>query len=235
MNAAAFEERRQLAKIGHPVDRSEWLITPPTVNAYYNVSLNEMVFPAGILQPPFFTREAGEAVNYGAIGMVMGHEFTHGFDDQGRKFDARGDLRDWWSPEVGEAFTTRAACLVRQFDGYTAVGDRHVNGTLTLGENIADLGGLKLAFAAHRAARTGQPAAGRAGGFDDDQQFFLSFAQSWCTNRREDLERLLANVDPHAPPRLRVNGTLANTPAFAAAFACPAGSQMAPATRCSIW
>jgi putative endopeptidase len=230
---AVFESRRQLDKIGRPVDRTEWLITPPTVNAYYNPSLNEMVFPAGILQPPFFVPGAVDAVNYGAIGMVMGHELTHGFDDQGRKFDDRGNLRDWWTPTVAEAFTQRAACLVEQYDGYIATDDQHVNGKLTLGENIADQGGLKLAYAAFRATR---PRATRgADGFTPDQEFFVSFAQSWCSKRRPDLERLLANVDPHSPPRDRVNGSVANLKDFAAAFSCPVGSPMIPAARCGVW
>jgi predicted metalloendopeptidase len=235
VRGAVFESRRQLDRIGRPVDRTEWLITPSTVNAYYDPSLNEIVFPAGILQPPFFAGTASDPANYGAIGMVMGHELTHGFDDQGRKFDGRGDLRDWWTPAVAQAFSDRAACLVRQFDAYVAVGDQHVNGKLTLGENIADQGGLKLAWAAHRRARaTGAPAA-RDSGFTDAQQFFLSFAQSWCTKRRPDLEGLLANVDPHSPPRDRVNGAVANLEAFATAFSCPAGTAMAPTTRCQVW
>ena len=235
IRGAIFESRRQLDKIGRPVDRTEWLITPPTVNAYYNPSLNEIVFPAGILQPPFFMAAAPDAANYGAIGMVMGHELTHGFDDQGRKFDGHGNLRDWWTPAVAEAFTDRAACLVRQFDAYVAVGDQHVNGKLTLGENIADQGGLKLAYAAHRGMRASATRMAQPEIFTGDQQFFISFAQSWCTKRRPDLERLLANVDPHSPPRDRVNGAVANSEAFAAAFSCPAASPMAPPTRCAVW
>ena len=235
VRGAIFESRRQLDKIGRPVDRTEWRITPPTVNAYYDQSLNEIVFPAGILQPPFFVAAAPDPVNYGAIGMVMGHELTHGFDDQGRKFDGHGNLRDWWTPAVAEAFTQRAACLVRQFDAYVAVGDEHVNGKLTLGENIADQGGLKLAYAAYRETRGSATITARTGTFTAEQQFFISFAQSWCTKRRPDLERLLANIDPHSPPRDRVNGAVANLEAFAAAFSCPPGSPMAPPTRCAVW
>jgi putative endopeptidase len=235
VRGAVFESRRQLAKIGRPVDRTEWLITPPTVNAYYNPSLNEMVFPAGILQPPFFVPAAPDAINYGAIGMVMGHELTHGFDDQGRKFDGAGNLRDWWTPEVAEAFTHRAECLVQQFDAYVATADQHVNGKLTLGENIADQGGLKLSYAAYRANRSRRTDRSARDGFTPEQRFFLSFAQSWCTERRPDLERLLANVDPHSPPRVRVNGTIANLDDFAHAFSCPAGSPMAPSSRCAVW
>jgi len=235
MRGATFESRRQLDKIGRPVDRTEWRITPPTVNAYYDPSLNEIVFPAGILQPPFFVAAAPDPVNYGAIGMVMGHELTHGFDDQGRKFDGHGNLRDWWTPPVAGAFTDRAACLVRQFDAYVAVGDQHVNGKLTLGENIADQGGLKLAYAAYRGTRGSAISTAQTGAFTAEQQFFISFAQSWCTKRRPDLERLLANIDPHSPPRDRVNGAVANLEAFALAFSCPAGSPMAPPTRCAVW
>jgi len=235
MHGTIFESRRQLDKIGRPVDRTEWLISPPTVNAYYNPSLNEIVFPAGILQPPFFMVAAPDPMNYGAIGMVMGHELTHGFDDQGRKFDGNGNLRDWWTRAVAEAFTQRAACLVRQFDAYVAVGDQHVNGKLTLGENIADQGGLKLAYAAYRGTDANATPTARSQSFTAEQQFFISFAQSWCAKRRPDLERLLANVDPHSPPRDRVNGAVANLQAFAAAFSCPAGSPMAPAKRCAVW
>jgi putative endopeptidase len=224
LGAEVFESRRQLDKIGRPVDRTEWRITPPTVNAYYDPSLNQMVFPAGILQAPFYVAAAGDPVNYGAIGMVMGHELTHGFDDQGRKFDAHGNLRDWWTPEVAAAFRERAECLVRQFESYAVVDDEHLNGRLTLGENIADQGGLKLAYAAHRAR-----------GSAADREFFLAFAQSWCTKRRPDLDRLLVKVDPHSPPRFRVNGAAANLEAFATAFSCAAGSPMAPATRCAVW
>ena len=172
MHAGEFESRRQLAKIGKPVDRTEWGMTPPTVNAYYNPSMNEMVFPAGILQPPFFNKAAVRPVNFGAIGMVMGHELTHGFDDEGRQFDAKGNLRDWWTPPVGKEFETRAQCVVDQYDGYVAVDDLHVNGKLTLGENIADLGGLKLAHAAYVTAR-GSKEPEKIGKWTDEQLFFL--------------------------------------------------------------
>src|SRR5439155_24574182 len=178
----------------------------PPVTAYYDPSLHEIVLPAGMLQPPFLVAAAPDPVNYGAIVMVMGHELTHGFDDQGRKFDGHGNLRDWWTPPVAEAFTERAACLVRQFDAYVAVGDQHVNGKLTLGENIADQGGLKLAYAAHRGTRGSATSTAQTGTFTAEQQSFLPFAQSWGTKLRPDLERLLANIDPHSPPRDRVNG-----------------------------
>jgi endothelin-converting enzyme/putative endopeptidase len=234
--AEAFETRRQLAKIGRPVDRQEWLMTPPSVNAYYEPAMNEMVFPAGILQPPFFNRGAPDAVNYGAIGMVVGHELTHGFDDQGRQYDGAGNLRDWWSPAVAEEFKRRAACLVKQYGEYEGAPGAKLDGELTLGENIADLGGAKLAFAAHRAALEKAPGRDLAG-FTPDQQFFVGLAQAWCTRTREPFARMLAGIDPHSPPRYRVNGSLVNIPEFAAAFRCEAPSPMVrlPGQRCEVW
>jgi putative endopeptidase len=236
--AARYETSRQLGKVGKPLDRGEWFMTPPTVNAYYNPALNEMVFPAGILQPPFFNRAAPETVNYGAIGMVVGHELTHGFDDQGRKYDALGNLADWWSPEVATEFDRRAACVARQYAGYESVPGVKLNGELTLGENIADLGGVKLAYAAMRAARQGA-GGGEAPvlGFSPEQQFFLGYAQSWCAKYREEELRLRAVTDPHSPARFRVNGPLSNLPEFAAAFSCAEGTPMArpAAERCEVW
>jgi endothelin-converting enzyme/putative endopeptidase len=234
--AGRFEVDRQLAKVGKPVDRSEWFMSPPTVNAYYSPSMNEMVFPAGILQPPFFNGVAPEPVNYGAIGMVVGHELTHGFDDQGRQFDAEGNLRDWWSPQVARAFDARAQCLVRQYGAYEPLPGVKLDGKLTLGENIADLGGLELSFAAMNAALQGRDAPALHG-FTPEQQFFVGYAQSWCTKRREQDERRRAILDVHAPPRFRVNGPLSNLPEFAAAFACEEGSAMArpAAERCEVW
>jgi endothelin-converting enzyme/putative endopeptidase len=235
--AARFETNRQLAKVGKPLDRSEWFMSPPTVNAYYNPAMNEMVFPAGILQPPFFNRLAPETVNYGAIGMVVGHELTHGFDDQGRKYDALGNLADWWTPEVAKEFDRRAACVSRQYAGYESVPGVRLNGDLTLGENIADLGGLKLAFAAMEAARRGEKADGAVAGFAPAQQFFVGYAQSWCAKYREEELRLRAVTDPHSPARFRVNGPLSNLPEFAAAFGCAEGTPMvrAAAERCEVW
>jgi endothelin-converting enzyme/putative endopeptidase len=233
--ARAFEARWQLAKIGRPVDRAEWDITPPTVNAYYNASMNEMVFPAGILQPPFFARDASLGRNYGAIGMVLGHELTHGYDDEGRQFDGHGNLRDWWMPTVSAEFERRADCVVKQFDGYVAVDDVHLNGKLTLGENLADLGGLKLALAAFRKDLAAHPEERAGGTFTDDQQFFLGFAQAWCTNMRPEMARLLATVNPHSMPRFRVDGPVSNLPEFAAAFSCAPGSPMVRAERCEVW
>jgi putative endopeptidase len=233
--AQAFEVHRQLAKIGKPLDRTEWGMTTPTVNAYYNPPMNEIVFPAGILQPPFYTQGANEAVNYGAIGLVVGHELTHGFDDQGRQYDAQGNLRDWWSPPVGQEFVRRASCLEKQFSGYTAIDDVKVNGALTMGENIADLGGLKLAYTAYEASRAGKPPEAPVGGFTPEQQFFLAHAQAWCTLIRPENARLRALTDPHSPPRWRVNGPLSNLPQFAKAFACKPGDEMVRGDACTIW
>lgn len=231
--ATEFENRRQLAKIGKPVDRDEWEMTPPTVNAYYTPVMNEMFFPAGILQPPFFNRAATAPVNFGAIGMVMGHELTHGFDDEGRQFDAKGNMRDWWSPNISKEFDTRAQCVVDQFSGYVAVDELKVNGKLTLGENIADLGGLKLAHAAYVASRGGP--AKTMGRFTDEQLFFLGTAQSWCTRRRPEMARVRVTVDPHAPPQWRVNGPMSNLSEFAAAFACKPGDKMVRPNACLVW
>jgi putative endopeptidase len=231
--ATAFEMRRDLTKVGKPVDRTEWQMTPPTVNAYYEPSMNEMVFPAGILQSPFYSNSARPAVNYGAIGLVMGHELTHGFDDEGRQFDAHGNLHDWWTPSVGKEFDQRAACVVKQYDDYVAIDDVHVNGKLTLGENLADLGGVKLAHAAWIAAHRAAPPSKSK--FTDDQLFYLGFAQSWCAKRKPEYARLRAATDPHSPPEWRVNGPLSNSSEFAAAFQCKAGDKMVRKDQCSVW
>ncbi|HEY2510518.1 MAG TPA: M13 family metallopeptidase [Polyangiaceae bacterium] len=227
--SSTVETKRQLARIGKPVDRNEWGLTPPTVNAYYNPSLNEMVFPAGILQTPFYTQGAPVAVNFGGIGMVMGHELTHGFDDEGRQFDGSGNLTDWWGPKVVTEFEHRASCVADQFDGYVAVDDLHLNGKLTLGENIADLGGIKLALTALHSKGQATP--------EQDRQFFLGYAQSWCQSQRPELSRVRVRVDPHSPPKFRVNGPLSNTPDFAAAFSCQAGDAMVRAgdKACTVW
>jgi putative endopeptidase len=234
LNAARFETARDLAKIGKPVDRSEWRMTPPTVNAYYSASLNEMVFPAGIMQLPFFSPEAPVASNYGGLGMVMGHELTHGFDDQGRKFDGDGNLHEWWSPKVGKAFEERAACVAKQYDGYVAVEDVHLNGKLTLGENLGDIGGLKMMISALRTRRQGQPST-RVEGFDDEQQAFIAFAQVWCTNYRPEAARTQALTNPHSTAQWRVNGPVSDNPEFEKAFNCSKGSPMAPVSRCTVW
>ncbi len=236
--AARFETNRRLDKVGKPLDRTEWQMTPPTVNAYYSPSMNEIVFPAGILQPPFFNRAAPETVNYGAIGMVVGHELTHGFDDQGRRYDADGNLVDWWTPAVSKEFEGRAQCVVDQYASYETLPGVRLNGKLTLGENIADLGGLRLAFEAMSAARRSEPGADAAmAGFSPDQQFFVGYAQSWCAKYREENLRLRAVTDPHSPARFRVNGPLSNMGEFAAAFRCAEGTPMVrPAERrCEVW
>jgi predicted metalloendopeptidase len=231
--AARFDKARDLAKIGAPVDKTDWFMTPPTVNAYYYALQNEMVFPAGILQPPFFAAGAPEAANAGAIGMVMGHELTHGYDDKGRLFDAEGNLHDWWTEESAAAFREKAQCVVEQYEGYT-VGDQHLNGRLTLGENIADIGGLQMAWNAFDTRRAGRPDR-PIEGFTEPQQFFLAYAQSWCSNVREELARMRVLTDPHSPPKYRVNGAVSNVPAFQQAFGCEAGQPMAPADRCVVW
>jgi putative endopeptidase len=237
--AEAFETKRQLAKIGKPLDRKEWYWPPSTVNAGYDPNMNEMSFPAGILQPPFYDKKAADAMNYGAIGMVMGHELTHGFDDEGRQFDGDGNLSEWWTKKVNKEFEKRASCVVKQFDGYVALPDPadpknelHVNGKLTLGENIADLGGLKLAYAAYKSAHKD---AQSINGFTPDQQFFLGYAQAWCHNARPQYRAMLTKVDPHSPPMWRVNGPVSNLPEFAAAFQCKTGSKMVKSDRCEVW
>ncbi|MDP3154983.1 MAG: M13 family metallopeptidase [Archangium sp.] len=235
--ARRFESTRELTKIGKPVDRGEWWMSPPTVNAYYEGQLNEIVFPAGILQPPFFNKAATDAVNFGSMGMVVGHEITHGFDDHGRRYDADGNLKDWWSEASGKNFVSRVACVKNQFDGYTAVDDLKVKGDLTLGENVADLGGLKLAHAAMVDWYLKQGAAKEASRFTESQQFFLGFAQSWCTKVRPEEARQRVTTDTHSPPYWRVNGPLSNSDAFKTAFQCSEKSKMvrAGSERCSVW
>jgi putative endopeptidase len=239
--AAAFEEKRDTAKIGKPVDHGEWGMSPPTVNAYYNPQMNDINFPAGILQPPYFDPSQNDAVNYGDAGGVIGHELTHGFDDEGRQFDANGNLENWWTPADGKQFTERASCVVKEYNGFVAVDDLHVNGELTLGENLADLGGLKLAFLAYldRAQKTGvdltQKGSAEYGNLTPEQQFFVAYGQGWCQNNRTEDLRLRVQTDPHSPEEFRVNGVVVNLPQFQKAFACKTGQPMAPANRCAIW
>ncbi len=235
-SANAFEEKRTLAKIGKPVDRQEWFMTPPTVNAYYDPSMNQMVFPAGILQPPFYSTAAHPAANFGAIGMVMGHELTHGFDDEGRQFDADGNLKDWWTPETNAEFERRASCVEKQFDGYVVLGEK-INGKLTLGENIADLGGIKLSFGALVQYAKSHPfkPEGGADGATPEQRFYLGYAQAWCGKYRDETMRLLVATNPHSPPQSRVNGPLSNQPSFATAFSCTRGQPMARKDACEVW
>ncbi|HXQ29356.1 MAG TPA: M13 family metallopeptidase [Gemmatimonadales bacterium] len=236
LRARAFEAARQRAKIGAPVDRGEWFMTAPTVNAYYSPTNNEITFPAGILRPPYFDPEADEAVNYGAIGAIIGHEMTHGFDDQGRQYDAGGNLHNWWTLDDARRFTARAARVVAQFDGYLVVDTFHVNGALTLGENIADLGGLSIAFDALERWLATHPRT-VIDGFTPEQRFFLGYAQGWRSLTRPEVLRLRALTDPHSPPRWRVNGPLSNLPAFARAFGCAAGDSMvrADSVRAEVW
>jgi endothelin-converting enzyme/putative endopeptidase len=231
----AFETDRELRKIGKPLDRTEWGMTPPTVNAYYSAPRNEIVFPAGILQPPFFDRNASAAVNLGAMGMVVGHEITHGFDDQGRKFDASGNLTDWWTPASGKLFEERAGCVKAQFDDYVSVDDVKLNGALTLGENTADLGGLKLAFRALQAYTRLHPEQMTPARYTPEQQFFLGYAQAWCGKGRPEAMRMLAKTDPHASPEWRVKGPLSNLAVFQEAFGCRAGQPMVRSPRCEVW
>ncbi len=232
--AALFEQRRRLAQIGKPVDRAEFNWTPPTVNASYSSSMNAMTFPAGILQPPFFGRERPFAVNYGAIGVVMGHELTHGFDDQGRKFDGDGNLKDWWDPQVNARFEEKAACVGDEYASFVAAPDVHLNPKLTMGENLADLGGVKLAHAAMQRLPE-QVAAAPGEKVANDRRFFIGFAQVWCQNGTEEDARNRALTDPHSPGRYRVNGVVQNLPQFAAAFGCTAKDKMVRPNRCEVW
>jgi putative endopeptidase len=239
IRASEFEVTRQLNKIGKPVDPTDWGMTPPTVNAYYNPTMNEIVFPAGILQPPFFYANADDAVNYGGIGAVIGHEMTHGFDDQGRQYDATGNLRDWWTPASAAKFKERSQAIVKQFNEYEPLPSLHVNGELTQGENIADLGGLKLAYAALQKALDKNPEERnkKIDGFTPDQRFFLSFATIWKSKQRDQDLKLRLNTDPHSPARYRVNGPLSNLTEFQKAFNIPDSSPMVrPADkRVNIW
>jgi putative endopeptidase len=239
IRAARFEATRDLNKIGKPVDRTEWGMTPPTVNAYYNPKMNEIVFPAGILQPPFFYANADDAVNYGGIGAVIGHETTHGFDDQGRQYDEVGNLRDWWSPQSAAEFKKRAQAIISQYNEYEPLPGLHVNGELTQGENIADLGGVKLAYAALQKALAKHPEARdqKIDGFTPEQRFFLSFATIWKSKQRDEDLKLRLNTDPHSPARYRVNGPLSNLSEFQKAFNIPDGSPMVRGTdkRVNIW
>jgi putative endopeptidase len=233
--ATEFEVRRDLGKIGKPMDPGEWRMTPPTVNAYYSPLENNINFPAGILQPPFFDNKMDAAVNYGAIGAVMGHELTHGFDDQGRQFDAHGNLRNWWTPEDAKEFEKRAECFIKEYSAFTPVDDVHLNGKLTLGENTADNGGVRLAFMALMKSLEGKPQPPKIDGFTAQQRFFLGFGQLWCQNVRPEAARMRAQIDPHSDGRDRVNGVLGNMPEFGQAFACRAGQPMIHAPACRVW
>jgi len=233
----AFENDRQLNKIGKPVDHNEWGMTPPTVNAYYDPSMNDINFPAGILQPAFYDKSQDDAVNYGHIGAVIGHELTHGFDDEGRKFDAKGNMADWWTPEDVKKFETRTDCLVNEYGSFTAVDDVKVNGKLTLGENTADNGGLLLAYLAYmeRAKTNKVDLSAKINGYTASQRFYIGYAQNWCENSRDEVIRQQVLTDPHSPDHFRANGAIVNQPGFAAAFACKKGSAMVPANSCRVW
>jgi putative endopeptidase len=234
LRATLFESRRQLAKIGRPVDRGEWSMTPPTVNAYYDPQKNDVNFPAGVLQPPLFDPRLEDAPNYGNTGGTIGHELTHGFDDEGRQFDYAGNLRDWWTPEDARAFETRARCIEDQYARYTVIDDVKINSKLTLGEDVADLGGLILAYLAWRDATRGQDLE-PIDGFTPEQRFFIGYGQSWCTNQRDEDKRLRAVTDPHSPPLYRTNGVVSNLPEFRQAFGCKTGQPMAPPATCRVW
>lgn len=233
---STFGVKRDRAKIGKPTDRTEWHMGADVVNAYYSQSQNEIVFPAGILQPPFFDQTATDGFNFGGIGLVIGHEMTHGFDDQGSKYDKNGNLKEWWPQEIRDKFNQKASCVREQFDGYTVLDGVHLKGDLTLGENLADLGGVKISWLAYQNTkknRSSTPAL--TNGFSEDQEFFLGFAQAWCTKYADDALRSQVETDPHSPSQFRVNGPLSNTPVFAKTFGCAEGSKMAPAKRCEVW
>ncbi len=238
LRANEFEARRQIVKIGKPLDRNEWQMSPPTVNAYYSPPRNEIVFPAGILQPPFFDKQADDAVNFGGIGIVIGHELTHGFDDQGRKFDPEGNLRDWWTAEDGREFEKRANCVADEYSNFVAVDDLKLNGKLTLGENTADNGGARIALMAlermiadDKTGKEGRP----IDGYTPQQRFFLGFARVWCEKRRPEYSRMLVSVDPHSPGKYRVDGVVQNMPEFQKTWGCKAGQPMVREDACRVW
>jgi predicted metalloendopeptidase len=236
--ANEFESKRQIAKIDKPLDRKEWGMTPPTVNAYYSSSFNEIVFPAGILQPPFFDPKLDDAVNFGGIGLVIGHELTHGFDDQGRKFDPQGNFHDWWTKQDGEEFEKRVSCVADEYSGFVAVDDLKLNGRLTLGENTADNGGARIALAAleHMIAddKTGKEGQ-KIDGYTPEQRFFLGFGRVWCEKRRPEVARMRVLTDPHSPGKYRVNGVVQNMPEFQMAWGCKAGQPMVAENACHVW
>jgi putative endopeptidase len=236
--ADEFESKRQIAKIGKPLDRKEWGMTPPTVNAYYSGSFNEIVFPAGILQPPFFDKNMDDAVNFGGIGLVIGHELTHGFDDQGRKFDPTGNLRDWWTAEDGKEFEKRVSCVADEYSNFVVVDNMKLNGRLTLGENTADNGGARIALAAleHMIAedKTGKLSQS-IDGYTPEQRFFLGFGRVWCEKQRPENLRTQVSTNPHSPGKYRVNGVVQNMPEFQKAWGCKAGQPMVAENACHVW
>jgi endothelin-converting enzyme/putative endopeptidase len=233
MRADRFEFARQLAKIGQPIDRTEWAMSPPTVNAYYDPQMNNINFPAGILQPPFYDNKADDAANFGAIGAVIGHELTHGFDDEGRQFDAKGNLRDWWTEADAKEFDRRAACFAEQYSKFEPVPGAKVNGKLTLGENVADAGGVRIALMALLNRLDGRGKA--VDGMSAEQRFFVAFGQIWCEHLREERLRLQVSTDPHSPARYRVNGVLQNSPEFQKVFSCKPAQPMTSSQPCRVW
>jgi putative endopeptidase len=232
--ADKFEFNRDLAKIGNPIDRGEWDMTPPTVNAYYNPQMNDINFPAGVLQPPLYDPKEDDAPNYGNTGGTIGHELTHGFDDEGRQFDAQGNLKDWWTPQDAKAFEDRINCQREQYAGYIIVDDIHINSKLTSGEDVADLGGTLLAYIAWKKETAGQSLPLKDG-FTPDQRFFIGYAQWACENQRPENLRLSAITNPHSPGKARVNGIVTNMPEFATAFGCKAGQPMVKEKVCKVW
>lgn len=232
--ATIFESQRQLAKIGKPVDRNEWQMTPPTVNAYYDPQMNDVNFPAGVLQPPLFDPKMDDAPNYGNTGATIGHELTHGFDDEGRQFDAKGNLKDWWTRKDAQEFQGRAKCVSEEYSGFTIIDDIRIDGKLTLGEDVADLGGTFLAYVAWKNATKGQDLQA-IGGFTPDQRFFIGMAQWACGDERPENKRMRAITNPHSPDEYRVNGVVSNLPEFGTAFGCREGQPMVRLKQCKVW
>jgi predicted metalloendopeptidase len=240
-----FEVNRQLAKINKPLDRTEFGMTPPTVNAYYSAAFNDINFPAGILQPPFFDKTVDDAVNFGGIGAVIGHELTHGFDDQGRKYDAAGNLRDWWTPADAKAFEERVSCVADEYSSFEPLPDVHINGRLTLGENTADNGGVRIAMRALHNTQAADAKTGKGGsqegttktvdGFTPEQRLFIGYGQVWCENDRDEALRLQVKTNPHSPGQFRVVGVVQNSEDFAKAFSCKPGQKMVSANACRVW
>ena len=237
IRVSQFDEARDLAKIGKPVDKGEWQMTPPTVNAYYDPQMNNVNFPAGYLQPPFFSGKEDDAANYGDMGSTIGHELTHGFDDEGRQFDKGGNLKDWWTKDDESKFNERAECMVKQYDAIEAVPGVHLNGKLTLGENLADLGGLWLAWKAWLDMAQGAHVdmAELTNGYTPDQRFWIAYAQQWCTQTRPERLRTQAQTDPHAPDEYRTNSVLQDLPEFAKSFSCKKSDKMVRAQACRVW
>ena len=237
LRAVEFENKRELAKIGKPVDRGEWSMSPPTVNAYYDASMNDINFPAGILQAPFFDAHAPDAANYGHIGAIVGHELTHGFDDQGSQFDGNGNLSDWWTADDRQKFDAMTDCEVKEYGNFTAIDSLKLNGKLTLGENTADNGGLRLAYFAFLAdaQRKGIDLEAQQDGYTALQQFFIAYGQNWCNNMRPEVLRLRVQTDPHSPGEFRANGVVQNFPDFGKAFGCKVGRPMMPENACHVW